>query len=78
MFLKLKGLVFFTAIWSKFVAVWYILWSIGIFCGRLVYFVVIWYILWSFGVFFVRFGKLYEEKSGSTGSTAARANKDYF
>jgi hypothetical protein len=28
---------------------WYILWSVGIFCGQLVYFVVSWYILWSFG-----------------------------
>jgi hypothetical protein len=30
-----------------FTAIWYILWSFGIFCGHL-YFVVIWYILRSF------------------------------
>jgi hypothetical protein len=30
----------------------YILWSFGIFYGRLVYFMVIWYILWSFGIFY--------------------------
>jgi hypothetical protein len=34
------------------VAIWYILWQFGIFCGRLVYFVAIWYILWLFGIFF--------------------------
>jgi hypothetical protein len=34
-----------------FIAIWYILWPFGIFCGHLVYFVAIWYILWPFGIF---------------------------
>jgi hypothetical protein len=38
--------------WKYFMAIWYILWSFGIFCGHLVYFEVIWYILGSFGIFF--------------------------
>jgi hypothetical protein len=28
---------------AYFVAIWYILWQFGIFCGNLVYFVAIWY-----------------------------------
>jgi hypothetical protein len=54
-----------------FPAMWYILWSFGIFCGHLAYFVVIWHILWSFGIFhgyfvyFSRFGVLHYEKSGN-------------
>jgi hypothetical protein len=40
-----------------------ILWSFGIFCGRLVYFVVVWYI-------FPRFGLLYQEKSGNPDPSA--------
>jgi hypothetical protein len=51
--LRWKMLVYFTAIW-------YVLWSFGIFYGHLVYFVVIWYI-------FPRFGTLYQEKSGNPG-----------
>jgi hypothetical protein len=39
--------------------VWYILWSFGIFCGRLVYFVVVWYILCKIDH---RFGMLYQVK----------------
>jgi hypothetical protein len=34
-----------------FMAIWYILWLFGIFCGYVVYFVAIWYILWLFGIF---------------------------
>jgi hypothetical protein len=37
-------------------AIWYTLWSFGIFYGNLVYFVVIWYILWSFCIFCGHFG----------------------
>jgi hypothetical protein len=33
-------------------AVWYILWPFGIFCGRSVYFVAVRYILWPFGIFY--------------------------
>jgi hypothetical protein len=33
-------------------AIWYILWPFGIFCGHLVYFMAIWYILWPFGIFY--------------------------
>jgi hypothetical protein len=40
-----------------FMAVWYILWPFGIFCGRLVHFFL--------------FGMLYEETSGNTGSNRA-------
>jgi hypothetical protein len=33
--------------------IWYILWSLGTFCGHLVcIYMVIWYILWSFGIYF--------------------------
>jgi hypothetical protein len=39
-------------------AIWYILWSFGTFCGHLVHFVVTWYI-------FSHFGILYQEKSGN-------------
>jgi hypothetical protein len=39
-------------------AIWFILWLFGIFCGRLVYFVVIWYI-------FPPFGMLHQDKSGN-------------
>jgi hypothetical protein len=46
-------LVYFTAIrYTYFIAMSYILWPFGIFCGHLVYFVAIWYILWIFGIFF--------------------------
>jgi hypothetical protein len=38
-----------------FTAIWYTLWTFGIFCGNLVYFV----------VYFSRFGMLYKEKSGN-------------
>jgi hypothetical protein len=41
-------------------AIWYILWPVGIFAGYLVYFLVIWNI-------YPRFGILYQEKSGNTG-----------
>jgi hypothetical protein len=41
------------------IAICYILWPFGIYYGHFVYFVVVWYI-------FSRFGRLYEEKSGST------------
>jgi hypothetical protein len=57
------------------VAIWYILWQFGIFCGHLVHFVAIWYILWPFGIFcghlvcFSRFGMFYQEKSGNPGSS---------
>jgi hypothetical protein len=33
-------------------AIWFILWSFGIFYSHLVYFVAIWHILWSFGIFY--------------------------
>jgi hypothetical protein len=59
-------------------AIWYILWQFGIFCGNLVYFGAIWYILWQFGIFcgnlvyfvaiwyiFPHFGMLRQEKSGN-------------
>jgi hypothetical protein len=32
---------------------WYILWSYGLFYGRMVYFMVVWFILWSFLYFMV-------------------------
>jgi hypothetical protein len=35
---------------------WYILWSLGIFYGKLVSFKTIWYILSLFGIYFSRFG----------------------
>jgi hypothetical protein len=38
-----------------FVAVWYILWPFGIFCGHLAYFVAIWNILWPFGIHYIWF-----------------------
>jgi hypothetical protein len=41
-----------------FIAIWYILWTVGIFCGHLKYFIVVWYI-------FSRFGILHQEKSGN-------------
>jgi hypothetical protein len=37
--------------WVHLIAIWYILWLFGIFCGHLLYFMVIWNILWSFGIF---------------------------
>jgi hypothetical protein len=43
-----------------FKAVWYILWSFGIFYDHLVHFVFIWYI-------FSHFGIMYQEKSGNPG-----------
>jgi hypothetical protein len=52
--LQWKMLVYFMAIWS-------ILWLVGICCGQLVYFKVVWYI-------FPHFGMLYHEKSGNPGS----------
>jgi hypothetical protein len=61
-------------------AIWYILWTFGIFYGHLVYFMDIWYILWAFGIFYEHlvyfvliwsifscFGMFYREKSGNTG-----------
>jgi hypothetical protein len=33
-------------------AIWYILWQFGKFCGNVVYSVAIWYILWQFGIFY--------------------------
>jgi hypothetical protein len=35
-----------------FMAIWSILWPLGLFYGQLVYFVAIRYILWSFGIFY--------------------------
>jgi hypothetical protein len=35
-----------------FMALWYILWPFGKFCGHLVYFMVIWFVLWPFGIFY--------------------------
>jgi hypothetical protein len=35
-----------------FMAVWSILWSFGIFCGRLVYFMIVWCILYTWGLKF--------------------------
>jgi hypothetical protein len=46
---------------------WYIIWTFGIFFGRLVYFATIWYILRVFGIFFPSFGMLYQETSGNPG-----------
>jgi hypothetical protein len=43
---------------AYFIAIWYILWSFGIFYGHLVYFV-------AFLVHFSRFGMLHQEKSGN-------------
>jgi hypothetical protein len=40
-------------------AITYILWSFGLFCGHWVYFVVIWYILWPFGIFVIIWYCLY-------------------
>jgi hypothetical protein len=37
--------VYFTAILVNFVAIWYILWSFGIFYGYLVYFFLFWYVV---------------------------------
>jgi hypothetical protein len=48
--------------------------DVGILCGHSVNFPAIWYILWQFGAFcghlvhFPRFGMLYQEKSGNSGS----------
>jgi hypothetical protein len=47
-----------------FMAIWYIVWPFGIFCGHSVYFMVTWYV-------FPRFGMLYHEKSGNPGSIVA-------
>jgi hypothetical protein len=33
-------------------AIWYILWQFGIFCGNLVHFMAKWYILWPVSIFF--------------------------
>jgi hypothetical protein len=43
--------------------IWSILRTFGQFYGHLVQFVALWY-TWLFGIFF-RFGKYYQEKSGS-------------
>jgi hypothetical protein len=40
-------------------AIWYILWTFGIFYGHLVYFTSIWYILLPFGIFYFHFGIFY-------------------
>jgi hypothetical protein len=48
-----------------FMAIWYIMWPFGLFCGHLVYCVANWYILWLLHVYFLRFGMLYQEKSGN-------------
>jgi hypothetical protein len=45
-----------------FKAIWYILWSFGTFCGRLVHFAVIWSILWSFGIYFFPFWYVAQRK----------------
>jgi hypothetical protein len=42
----------------NFIAVWYILWSFGIFKA-------VWGILWLFGRFYGHFGMLCQEKSGN-------------
>jgi hypothetical protein len=44
---------------------WYILWTLGLFCGLLVYLMDIWYSSWYFGYIFSRFGILYKEISGN-------------
>jgi hypothetical protein len=64
--LQWKILVYFMTIWS-------ILLPIQTFYGPLVYFVVIWYI-------FLRFGILYQEKSGNPGpkTTFSREGKKMF
>jgi hypothetical protein len=41
-----------------FMAIWHILWRLGIFYDHLVHFVFIWYILSGFGI-------MYQEKSGN-------------
>jgi hypothetical protein len=50
--------------WKKFIyvmAIWNILWILGIFYDHLVHFVFIWYIFSGFGI-------MYQEKSGNPGS----------
>jgi hypothetical protein len=36
--LAMEDVVYFMDTWSVFMAIWYILWTFGIFCGNLVYF----------------------------------------
>jgi hypothetical protein len=56
--------VFMYAHLEYIMAIWYILWSFGVFYGHLVYFMVI-CILWKFWYIFPRFGKMCPEKSGN-------------
>jgi hypothetical protein len=53
-----------------FMSIWFILRSLKIFNGSLVYFVVIWYI-------FPCFGMLYQEKSGNPGGQLNPARRYY-
>jgi hypothetical protein len=58
-------------------AIWYILWPFGIFCGHLEYFMAIWYIYFvAILVSFSRFGMLYQEKIWQPWSAANNKN-DY-
>jgi hypothetical protein len=50
----------FHGLLAYFTAIWYILWTLGIFCGNLEY--------------FSRFGIMHQEKSGNPGPTLSSAN----
>jgi hypothetical protein len=47
-----------------FMAIWYVIRTLGIFCGNLVY--------------FPRFGTLYQEKSGNPDSSGGKKKKSFF